>query len=166
MAAPTTREELIALFRDFGAKDPERWAASQVDEGIPQLARFLFLKAAWEHIPREGDTTWIDREIKTSAERPNEPYAGLGKALALCRKRGVPDSALTEIARCLQASMLFSIGYLIDGPAYSYTIEGMGWSLFQVDDDGKPFGEPVAGLHESVLEFDPAGREMRPPGDA
>jgi hypothetical protein len=166
MAVPTTKDELTAIFRRFGARDPELWASSQADEGIPQLARFLFMRAAWEHIPREGDSSWIDREIKSSTERPTLPYAGLGKALALCREKGVPDSALTEIARCLQASMLFTVGYVIDGPAYSYTVEGLSWSLFQVDEEGKPFGEPVSGLHESVLEFDPTGREMRPLGDA
>jgi hypothetical protein len=118
MSLPTTKDELAALFRQFGAKDPELWAASQVDEGIPQLARFLFMKAAWEHIPREGDSVWIDREVQRSSQHPAEPYAGLGKALALCRGKGVPDAALTEIARCLQAQMLFTVGYVIDGPAY------------------------------------------------
>jgi hypothetical protein len=166
MSLPTTKDELTSLFRRFGAKNPELWAASQVDQGIPQLARFLFMKAAWEHIPREGDSGWIDREVERSEQHPSEPYAGLGAALALCRDKGVPDSALTELARCLQAQMLFTIGYVIDGPAYSYTVEGLDWSLFQVDEHGNPYGEPISGLHESVLDFDPTEREMRPRGDA
>ena len=166
MTLPSTKDELIAVFRQFGAKDPQQWAASQVDEGIPQLARFLFMRAAWEHIAREGDSTWIDQSIKRSCQYPSEPYAGLGRALALCRDRGVPDAALTEIARCLQAEMLSTVGYLIDGPAYSYVVEDMAWALFQVDNDGKPYGQPISGLNESVLEFDPTGREMRPASDA
>jgi hypothetical protein len=166
MSMPTTKEELTSLFQRFGAKDPELWAASQVDEGIPQLARFLFMKAVWEHVPQEGDSSWIDREVAGSKQHPEEPFAGLGAALALCRDKGVPDAALTELARCLQAQMIHTVGYVIDGPAYSYTVEGMNWSLFQVDKDGKPFGEPVAGLYESVLDFDPTGRELRPRGDA
>jgi len=32
------------------------------------------------------------------------------------------------------------------------------------DAQGLPVGPQVAGLHESVLEFDPTGREMRPQG--
>jgi hypothetical protein len=166
MSLPTSKDELTSLFQRFGAKEPELWATSQVDEGIPQLARFLFLKAAWEHIPREGDSSWIDRQVARSKQYPSEPFAGLGAALALCRDKGVPDSALTELARCLQAQMLHTVGYVIDGPAYSYTVEGLNWSLFQLDEDGKPYGEPISGLHESVLEFDPTGREMRPCGDA
>jgi hypothetical protein len=166
MPIPTTKNELAALFRQLGARDPEGWAASQIDEGIPQLLRFLFLKGAWERIPKEDDATWIDSEVASAAQNPEQPYAGLGSALALCRKLGVPDSSITEIARCLQAQMLFRIGYLIDGPAHPHTLEDVSWGLFQTDDNGKPFGEQIAGLHESVLDLDPTGREMRPPSDA
>jgi hypothetical protein len=35
------------------------------------------------------------------------------------------------------------------------------WVLAQVDEDGDLIG-PIGGLHESVLETDPTGREMRP----
>jgi len=166
MPIPTSKDELTALFRQLGARDPERWAASQIDEGSPQLLRFLFLKGAWENIPSEGDSAWIEREIQSTKRNPGQPYEGLGRALAACREKGITDSTLTEIARCLRAQMLFSIGYLIDGPAYSHTLEDVSWGLFQIDKNGKPFGEQVAGLHESVLEFDPTGREMRPNGDA
>ena len=162
MPIPSSKQELTALFRELGARNPEQWAASQVDEGIPQLLRFLFLKGAWEAVPAEGDAGWIDREIDEATRHPTQPYAGLGLALARCRRRGVADADLTEIARCLRAQMLFSIGYLIDGPGYSHALEDVSWGLFQTDEDGKPFGEQMAGLHESVLEFDPTEREMRP----
>jgi len=166
MPIPASKDELTALFRALGAREPEQWAASQVDEGIPQLLRFLFLKGAWENIPSEGDVAWIEREIESARKNPEQPYAGLGRALEVCRGKGVPASMLTEISRCLRAQMLFSVGYLIDGPGYSHTLEDLSWGLFQTDEDGKPFGQQVAGLHESVLEFDPTGREMRPRSDA
>ena len=166
MSIPTSKHELTALFRELGAREPEQWAASQIDEGIPQLLRFLFLKGAWENIPNEGDVAWIEREIESGRKHPEEPYAGLGRALAVCREKGVPDPLLTEISRCIRAQMLFCVGYLIDGPGYSHTLGDLSWGLFQTDEDGKPFGEQVAGLHESVLEFDPTGREMRPLSDA
>jgi hypothetical protein len=38
-----TKRDLLRLteqFRAFGASDPEGWAESQVEEGIPQYARF------------------------------------------------------------------------------------------------------------------------------
>jgi hypothetical protein len=37
----------------------------------------------------------------------------------------------------------------------------VGWGLFEVSEDGK-VGRPIQGLHESVLQTDPTGREMRP----
>jgi hypothetical protein len=37
------------------------------------------------------------------------------------------------------------------------------WTLFEVDDDGEPL-HAIDALHESVLDTDPSGREMRPSG--
>ena len=42
-----TREELTAVFEALGADDAEGWIKSQLEEGIPQLHRFLFLAKAW-----------------------------------------------------------------------------------------------------------------------
>ena len=39
--------ELAERFRAVGAEEPEEWAASEVEEDIPQLARFLFLRRLW-----------------------------------------------------------------------------------------------------------------------
>lgn len=118
MPIPPSEEELTALFQELGAREPQEWAHSQVAEGIPQVLRFLFLKHAWASVIAEGDDRWIDRAIENSSRRPDAPYAGLGSALSRCRAKGVPDEALTEIARCLQAEMLFAVAYLLDGPPY------------------------------------------------
>jgi hypothetical protein len=163
MPIPNTEAELTRIFADLGASSPEQWASSQIREGIPQLLRFLFLKGAWDAIPADGDTSWIDSEINYSRSRLDAPYAGLGLALSRCREKGVSDDDLTEIARCLQAQMLFSIGYLMDAPdQLPPPLDDVAWGLFQIDDEGSPVGKQVAGLHESVLALDPTGREMRP----
>lgn len=128
------------------------------------MLRFLFLKNAWNAVLAEGSNTWIEEEIRGSAARPSAPYAGLGQALARCKALGVADDDLTDIARSLQAQMLFSIGYLLGaGPSEEHTtLQDISWGLFQIDEDGLPTGRQIGGLHESVLEFDPTGREMRP----
>lgn len=155
-------KELIEAFKALGARDPESWAHSQENEGIPQLLRLLFLQNAWEGIFRDDDTAWIDRTIESSCRRPDAPYAGLGTILRTCREKGVSDSDLTHMARCLQAQMLFSIGYLLEGPTnIPAEIGEISWGLFQTDEDGVPFGPRIGGLHESVLESDPSGKEMR-----
>jgi hypothetical protein len=163
MPIPTSKEELTALFRELGAKEPEQWAHSQVAQGYPQLLRFLFLKSAWNNIPNEGETTWIEHEIERARINPDIPYAGLGLSLARCREKGVTAEELNEIARCLRAQMLFSIGYLIDGPtSFHQSLDDISWGLFQTNENGEPIGQQISGLHESVLEFDLTGREMRP----
>ena len=59
-------EQLTELFRKLGADDPEGWAGSQVREGFPQLARFLFLRQAWRKIVGKHDETWIS-DLRSSA---------------------------------------------------------------------------------------------------
>lgn len=163
MPIPSNEAELTQLFADLGAPSPEDWARSQIHEGIPQLLRFLFLKGAWEAIPADGDSSWIDEEIEYAASFPNAPYSGLGQALMRCRERGIADDVLTEIARCLRAQMMSSLGYLMDAPdVLPPPLEDVAWGLFQVDEEGRPFGRQISGLHESVLSLDPTGKEMRP----
>jgi hypothetical protein len=65
-----TQKELAALFRRLGARDPEGWARSQLQEEIPQLARFLFLRQAWRTIIGEEDATWIDANIARPSGNP------------------------------------------------------------------------------------------------
>src|SRR5262245_24806012 len=79
--------ELTELFRKLGASDPEGWASSQIEDGIPQLARFLFLRQAWKNVVREDDPSWIDNVIAHAEKRPNDPYAGAGHALRRLRER-------------------------------------------------------------------------------
>jgi hypothetical protein len=162
MDIPTSEHELAELFRKLGARSPELWAHSQVTEGIPQLLRFLFLKHAWSKAVPDGATEWIKQAIAQAEAGPDQPYAGLGLALARCKVAGATSEDLTEIARCLQARMLFEVAYLIDGALYEANLGWISWGLFEMNKEGLPVGPQVTGLHESVLEFDPTGREMRP----
>ena len=155
-------DELAELFRRLGARDPEGWAHSQVSEGIPQLARFLFLRQAWRSIIDEDDPNWIDRRMAHAAANPGEPYAGVGPALRRLRERGASTEDLTDLVRGMQAELLFTFCYLLEDPGdIEPEVRDLAWSLVQVDDAGEALG-PITGLHESVLEMDPTGREMRP----
>lgn len=109
MKLPDTAEELTALFRKLGAPDPEGWASSQIEEGIPQLQRFLWLREAWRLIVSDDDFGWIDAQIKHAEKRPNDPYAGVGIALQRCLAKGVEKETLNEIVRGMQAQLLFGL---------------------------------------------------------
>ena len=153
---------LTHLFEVAGARDPSAWARSEVDEGIPQLARFLFLRQAWRSVIADGDVRWIEREIHSATRNPKAPGSELGLALARLQDAGADPRDLTLIARNVQWQLLHSICYQLSDPSIEEPeLRHVAWRLFEVDEKGR-IGRPIEGLHESVLETDPTGREMRP----
>ncbi len=63
-----------------------------------------------------------------------------------------------------QAELLFGLCYLLGDPgALEPEIAELGWTLQLLDEDENMLGA-IDGLHESVLQTDPTGREMRPRG--
>jgi len=159
-------KKLATRFRALGAEDPEGWARSQVVEGIPQYARFVFLWQAWKNVIAEGDNSWIDDWIEESERRPRGPGAGIGPALQRILASGASREDIAEIVRVMQWKVLSRIAYQIDDPGnevFPGDVPPVNWKLFEVDDDGNPL-RPIPGLHESVLDTEPSGREMRPRG--
>jgi len=164
MATLNSKAELTDLFRKLGASDPELWAASQIEENIPQLHRYLFLREAWRLTISEDDVDWIEAYIRASENDPSEPYAGVGLALKRCLDKGAAPEDLTEIVRGMQAELLSGFTYMLEDPDIrDPDVRDLCWALFAVDYDGQPLTQ-IGGLHESVLETDPTGREMRPKG--
>jgi len=155
---------LTRLFEIAGARDPSAWAKSEVDEDIPQLARYLFLRQAWRSIIPDDEISWIEREIQSAAQNPRAPGSELGLALARLMDAGANPRDLNVIARNAQWQLLHSICYQLSDPAIEeQELRHVAWGLFEVDEAGK-VGRPIEGLHESVLETDPTGREMRAKG--
>jgi hypothetical protein len=155
-------EDLTNLFHQLGARDAESWASSQVNEGINQLGRFLFLRQAWSKVIDDDDTSWIDREISETAKSPTAPFSGTGSALRKLLANGTNRKDISEVVRGMQADLLFSLCSLLDDPGeLEEEVKDISWCLVQVTEDGQ-VGAPIQALHESVLETDPTGREMRP----
>lgn len=155
--------ELTKLFQKLGADDPESWARSEIMENIPQLARFLFLRSAWENVVPENDTQWLDEEIENSKRHPNDPCSGIGKALQKILELGANREDIVDIVHGMQYRTLFGMCYLIDIMDEEVPEIGeTGWVLHEIDKDGKLTGRIVQGMYESALSMDPTGREMRP----
>jgi len=153
MDVPNDTARLTQLFESLGARNAGGWADSQISEGIPQLQRYLFLRQAWRAVLDERDVDWIAREIRYSERDAAAPYAG------------VAAQDLMDIVRGVQAKLLFGLCHLLDDPGLSEpALESLAWGLFEVDEQGNPVLPRLGGLHESVLETDPTGREMRPSG--
>lgn len=163
MPIPKDERKLVELFRELGARDPEGWAASQVSEGANQLHRFLFLRQAWERVVSENNDAWIDQEIANSQRNPGQPFAGVGHALARMQAMGVSREDIVDLTRGMQARLLFDICYLLGDPSIREPgVEDLSWALVETNEDFEPTGESISGLHESVLDTDPTGRDMRP----
>lgn len=159
-------KDLTALFRKLGAVEPEGWARSEIEDGIPQFPRFVFLKAAWLEVVPEGDTGWINDAIKVYEEDPNASYAEAGRALKRLLELGASKGDITDLVRSMQAQTMFGICTLLDGvggiPFLEDGMPDICFMLLNVPEEGN--GEPVQvdGLHESAYEVDPTYREMRP----
>lgn len=145
------RARLTRLFTDLGAKGPEGWARSQVDEGIGQLHRFAFLHQAWKLVLRPDDTRWIQA---VQASDDADEAAALRRLMA----QGADPEDLITIVRAAQAELLFGLCYLLDDPGDLPTeLAEVGWRLVEADPGGRAdAARPIIGLHESVLEMDPA----------
>ena len=162
MQIPTDEKQLAALFLRLGAKDPGGWARSQVKDGINQLHRFLFLRAAWSNVISEDDQRWIDQSVVSSKQSPAEPFSGVGQALNRLLAAGASRDDIVDVVRGMQAELLFGLCYLLDDPSLDDpALADLGWKLVETDTDFAPTKKPIGGLHESVLEMDPSGREMR-----
>jgi hypothetical protein len=160
-------QKYTEYFRAFGASDPEAWAHSQVEEGIPQYDRFVFLHQAWQHIITDGDISWIESFIEQAERYPRDPGAGIGPALKRMLALGVERADIAEVVRVMQWQVLAGLTYQLADPSIvEYPLPDMPhveWALFAVDEEGNSL-HPIDSLHESVLDTDPTGREMRPRG--
>jgi hypothetical protein len=163
MPVPSDIEQLTEVFLRAGAPNPERWARSQIEEGIGQLHRFLFLRQAWHGVVSEGDRSWISKAVEAAEAHSSAPFAGVGLALKRLRDTGASESDLVDLVRGMQAQLLFHICYLLDDPSIDdRELSEVGWALVETDAEFAPTKKAIGGLHESVLGTDPTGREMRP----
>ena len=166
-ANPEELRRLTKHFRVMGAFDPESWARSQLEEGIPQFARLVFLRQAWNYIIAEADISWITPLIEGSERLPRAPGAGAGPALKRILAAGASPEDVAEVVRVMQWQVLAGLTYQLSDPGVveypSEDLPRINWELFEVNEDGKPL-HPIGMLHESVLDTDPSGREMRPKG--
>jgi hypothetical protein len=86
--------ELADKFRKLGARDPDAWARSQIEEGIPQLARYVFLMEAWKLVIRENDRTWASELLEMG---PDEPGSAANPAIKRLLNSGCSQADLTLI---------------------------------------------------------------------
>jgi hypothetical protein len=140
-----TMDELAERLRDLGAPDPAGWAASEAREGIPQQARFLFLRAMWPDV--------IDRWSSEDAIRKLPVGARLLDG----------GASVTDVARLLRGVAYETAFAVVDRVDEGYDPaapdDAPGWTLIETDREGNATGRIVGGLHEDLLILDPSGVE-------
>ena len=136
---------LRARFAELGATDPQEWARTEVEEDVPQLARFLILRQIWRDainsFEREGQV-----EMLPAARRLLDAGAEHADVVAIAR-RAAYDAAYATL-------------YAIDVPHPNLDDESLPeWRLHETAGDGRHAGRHIDYLHADLVATDPSGRD-------
>lgn len=148
-------DRLAGLFTALGADDPEGWADSEVEEGIPQLARYRFLRMIWQDID-----VWSTAAPDWVASYREEGLAG--GAVERAVRLGLSDAELGEIAREVAKETAFGLLHGMADPSdgdLPPEVERRlpGWCLAELSPEGEPTGRVLEALHEDLDELEPQG---------
>ncbi|THA31005.1 hypothetical protein E6R18_18575 [Streptomyces sp. A1277] len=145
--------KLTRLFEALGAEDAEGWAESEGEEGLPQLARYRFLRMVWQDIDAWSTTAphWV-------AAYREEGVAG--GAVERAVRLGLTAVELGEIAREVARETAFALLQGMDDPERGEVpgeTEGRlpGWFLGELSERGEPTGRVLGALHEDLNETEP-----------
>jgi hypothetical protein len=156
-------EEMISCMTAWGAPDAEEWVRSEIEEDIPQMARFLVLRTLWREIDswRDSSSKWQSHIVSMAEENPSGFFADAGHAIKRMQEAGVAVEDIGSVARFVAFESIFSVLDRIDEGSDPEIDDGPGWVLAEVDTNGDGTGRIVGGLHEDILMLDPSGREDR-----
>jgi len=135
-------QALASVFTALGAREPERWAQSHVEQGVDQIGRFVFLRALWGAVVKDG--RFLDR-LRTD----RGPSRAIIERLMLA---GVDETDIIHLVRALQVQLLVHVCQIVDDP--SDNDEGIRWGLWRMDKRGLPLWQ-LGDLRLDVLEVDP-----------
>jgi hypothetical protein len=168
--------DLAEAFRALGAGDPEAWAASEVEENIPQLARFLFLRRIWrsaqpwtlppadwfaERDPEPADEDGAEDDdpppVETTADEDAEPaFLAAQQAVGRILAAGADPEDLKEVARAIFLHVAFDAVHTVDEGYDPQAPEGLpGWMLAEISGDLMTTGRVLTALHEDLLTTEP-----------
>ncbi|MGP4105137.1 hypothetical protein [Nonomuraea sp. KM90] len=146
--APSKRAAAASLrtqFEALGAADAPDWARSEIDENLPQMARFMLLRSLW----RGAIDGW----------------AGPGALEQVAAARRLLDAGadrgdLVLLARAIAYEAVFATVDELDcGGDVNVSGVVVGWVVMESGEDGSPTGRLLSGLHEDLLTTDPSGRD-------
>jgi hypothetical protein len=136
---------LTNAFRRLGLdEDVDAWVTSELDEGIPQLARYRFLSRLW---PKMIDS-WPGKVGR-------EPLA------RRLLDAGVDGSDVAQFARLVAYDTIFAMLYYLEDDGREDCDDLPFWTLVEVAHEEEPRERRMSALFENLLAMDPSGNEGR-----
>lgn len=114
-----------------------------MQDGVDQIGRFVFLRALWGRIVKDG--RFLDKMRKNQSE--------LTPVVERLLIAGADEDDVTALVRALQVGLLVDLCQLLDDPADND--EGVRWGLWRMDKRGLPLWQ-LGDLRLDVLDVDPA----------
>lgn len=136
-------KDLYEQLKAAGATNPKSWANSELQENIPQLARFLVLKGLTDiYHDVEGNIS----EMDIYSDEITEVYQKLASQIDNQELKGLlhlyGKSIIGKVIDMLDQSYLYGVN------------DKVGWSLMELDDKGTTTDRLIQGLHEDFIEFE------------
>ena len=156
---PRSLKDLTDAFERLGVEEPESWARSEVEQGINQLGRAMFLKDVWRAILDERDTEWLKEIEKT---HPSDDHYGMEASARRILEAGADPADLLMVIREFQFRTAYDICYTMSSGSQSDIGYAMGWTLVEFNSDTGELERDITALHESLANTDPTGLEMEP----
>ena len=150
----TKADRMVALLARFGADDPVSWVRSEMQENIPQVAKFLFLHEIRSRLVRDfsyGGSTRPEAPQLNPAQieaRGEEAYRRLLDS-------GASPKDIEDVTRDAACRTVWEFISLLDGvleSEYDDIEDAPRWVLAEVTgplEDSKLTGRCLDGLHES-----------------
>lgn len=136
-------KDLCEQLKAAGATNPKSWANSELQENIPQFARFLVLKGLTDiYLDVEGNLS----EIESYSDEATEAHQKLASQF--------DEQELKELLHFYGKSIIGKVIDMLD-QGYLYDVnDNVGWSLMELDNKGTTTNRLIQGLHEDFLEFE------------
>lgn len=136
-------KDLCEQLKAAGATNPKSWANSELQENIPQFARFLVLKGLTDiYRDVEGNLS----EIESYSDEATEAHQKLASQF--------DEQELKELLHFYGKSIIGKVIDMLD-QGYLYDVnDNVGWSLMELDNKGTTTDRLIQGLHEDFLEFE------------
>lgn len=136
-------KDLCEQLKAASATNPKSWANSELQENIPQFARFLVLKGLTDiYRDVEGNLS----EIESYSDEATEVHQKLASQF--------DEQELKELLHFYGKSIIGKVIDMLD-QGYLYDVnDNVGWSLMELDNKGTTTDRLIQGLHEDFLEFE------------